>query len=88
MTDVMKSDFFYMWSNFKFPNMTTWKNLIFLFIKCVMWRLCHTYVIQPIDPTSLLAVDDEDCPSVGGQGDDQDGKVGNGERQGKTVHNH
>ena len=52
-----------------------------------MWRLCHTYVIQPIDPTSLLAVDDEDCPSVGGQGDDQDGKVGNGERQGKTVHN-
>ena len=42
--------------------------------------------IPPIDPTGLLPVDDEDCPDVGGEGGDQDGEVGDGEREGDAVH--
>ena len=41
---------------------------------------------QPIDPTGLLPVDDEDGPDVGDEGGDQDGKVGDGERKGDAVH--
>ena len=41
---------------------------------------------QPIDPTGLLPIDDEDCPDVGGEGGDQDGQVGDGEREGDAVH--
>ena len=43
-------------------------------------------MIPPIDPTGLLPVDDEDCPDVGGEGGDQDGEVGDGEREGDAVH--
>ena len=42
--------------------------------------------IQPIYPTGLFPVDDEDCPDVGGEGGDQDGKVGDGELKGDAVH--
>ena len=42
--------------------------------------------IQPIDPTGLFLVDDEDCPDISGKGGNKDGQVGKGEGNGNAVH--